>query len=77
MYLWNCTEVEDTLIFYPRHVLEDIGHMLESVSYEKVETVNSFGAILFQFEVGQLLTKLTPRLETGERVRPVNKVKHA
>ena len=47
--------------------------MLESVGYEKVETVNSFCAILFQFEVGQLLTKLTPCLGTDERMRPVNK----
>ena len=33
-YLWDGTEVEDTLVLDPGHVLEDVWHMLKSIRNE-------------------------------------------
>ena len=33
-YLWDGTEVEDTLVLDPGHVLEDVWHMLKGICDE-------------------------------------------
>ena len=50
-YLWNGTEVEDTLVLNAWHVFEYIRHMLQGVGDEVIQTVDSIRSILFKFEV--------------------------
>ena len=63
IYLRNGTKVEHTLVPDPRHVLQDIGHVLQCVCDEKIETVHGIRSILLKFEVSKVLTKLAPCLE--------------
>lgn len=68
-YLWNCTEVEYTLVVNARHVQQYIRYMLQCISDEIIETVNSCHFVLWQSQILQTSTKLTPSLHSKYRLR--------